>query len=108
MAISSYPVPDGIEPFQRGILEDGKGGGVLIDCYQLGSVIVAFAHGNRLLRLEVKTVELDGRALTANLLGFAATDGCCWTSLLVDSDQYSGRSPKELNLEFLAIEDDDE
>ena len=78
---------------------------MLIDCYQLGSVIVAFAHGNRLLRLEVKTVELDGRALTANLLGFAATDGCCWTSLLVDSDQYSGRSPKELNLCLLYTSD---
>ena len=108
MPISFYPVPDGIEPFQRGILEDGKGGGVFIDCYQFGSVIVALAHGNRLLRLEVKTVELDGRALTANLLGFAATDGCCWTSLLVDSVQYLGRSPRELNLEFLAIEDDEE
>lgn len=111
MSVSQYPVPDGIRNFKRGVFVDDMGGRVFIECFQFGQVIVALEHGDRLVKLEVKTVELEGQALPANLLGYGRIDGCCcWCSLLLDHNLYLGKSPSELNLTFegLAIVLDDE
>lgn len=103
-----WPVPEGILPFQRGVL---KNSGVEISCYQFGSTLVAIAAGN-LVRLEFLSVKLDGDELHTNLLGFGATEAhelhYSWCSLYLDPELYLGHSPSDLIFEFLAIVDDGE
>lgn len=105
-AITAYPIPEGVDACQRGILENSE---AVIEVYQFGAVVVALAHAD-LIRLEVKSVKLGMQALPARLLGFgaSASEGCCWCSLLLDPDLYLGHSPSELTFEFWALADDDE
>lgn len=101
---TAWPVPEGVEPFQRGEL---KNTGVEIECYQFGSVLVAIANAS-LVRLEFLGVLLDGKEIHTNLLGFGATRQHTWCSLYIDPELYLGHSPSELAFEFLAIGNDDE
>lgn len=99
-----WPVPEGVEPFQRGQLENG---GIEVDCYQYGGVLVAVAHAD-FLRLEFLSVKLGEDELQTNLLGFGATGDYTWCSLWLDPDLYLGHSPSDLTFEFFVIADDDE
>ena len=104
-----WPVPEGVLPFQRGVLENS---GVEISCYQFGSTLVAVAAAD-LLRLEFLSVKLGSEELHTNLLGFGAAEArdelhYTWCSLYLDPNLYKGRNPEELTFEFLAIADDDE
>ena len=100
----SWPVPEGVEPFQRG---ETMNGDIEVDCYLYGGVLVAIAHAD-LLRLEFLSVKLGSVELEANLLGFGATGDYTWTSLYIDPALLLGHSLSDLTFEFLTIGDDDE
>lgn len=99
-----WPVPDGVEPFQRG---ETMNGGIEVDCYLYGGVLVALAHAD-ILRIEFLSVKLGSVELETNLLGFGATGDYTWTSVYLDPDLLIGHSLSDLTFEFLTIGDDDE
>ncbi len=102
-APAAWPIPEGVQPFQRGVLSDS---GIEVSCYQVGPVVVAVASAD-LMRLEIMDVKLgDADGIESNLLGFGATEGHAWCSLFIDPSQYEGHSPNELVFQFLTIVDD--
>ena len=101
----SWPVPEGVEPFQRG---ETMNAGIEVDCYLYGGgVLVALAHAD-ILRIEFLSVKLGSVELETNLLGFGATGDYTWTSVYLDPDLLLGHSLSDLTFEFLTIGDDDE
>lgn len=102
---TAWPVPEGVEPFQRGELMNG---GIEVDCYLYsGGVLVAVAHAD-ILRLEFMSVRIGDVEIETNLLGFGATGDYTWCTLYLDPDLLLGHSLSDLTFEFLTIGDDDE
>ena len=101
---TAWPIPEGVEPFQRGELESN---GIEVDCYLYSGVLVAIAHAD-FLRLEFLSVKLGSVERETNLLGFGATGDYTWCSLYLDPDLLLGHSLSDLTFEFLTIGDDDE
>lgn len=99
-----WPVPEGVEPFQRG---ETMNGGIEVDCYLYSGVLVAVAHAD-LMRIEFLSIKLGSVELETNLLGFGATGDYTWTSVYLDPDLLLGHSLSDLTFEFLTIGDDDE
>ena len=103
---TAWPVPEGVEPFQRG---ETMNGGIEVDCYLYGGgVLVALAPRRHFCAIEFLSVKLGSVEIQTNLLGFGATGNYTWTSVYLDPDQLIGHSLSDLTFEFLTIGDDDE